>query len=120
MKLKVYIEEVETLVTYKGPIEISEETHPELAGKTEEEVINYIKNNAWDMKPVESDDNGYDSLGEQLQNEEIIKSKYIPENEEFDVEIVYGEKELNEKSNVHDDDDEDDPDDDNSFLDDDD
>jgi len=60
---KVYHEEVNTNLVVRGPIEVSEDTHPELKGKTDDEIIQYIKDNAWEMK---TSNEYYDSLGEDL------------------------------------------------------
>ena len=101
---KVFYQEIETNVIVRGPIEVSEETHPELKGKTEKEIIKYVQENAWDMK---TDSEYYESLAEELADADVVKDKIIPESNGILVELA-------------DDDDEDEaPDDDDDEFDDD-
>jgi hypothetical protein len=86
---KVYHEEVNTNLVVRGPIEVSEDTHPELKGKTDDEIIQYIKDNAWEMK---TSNEYYDSLGEDLADSDIVKDKIIPESDSIIVELA-GEEE---------------------------
>ena len=82
-KFKVYLTEIETNVITRGPIIVSEETHPELKGMSEKEVIDYVQKNAWDMK---TDSEYYESLGEELGDSDVVKDKIIPESSEIIVE----------------------------------
>jgi hypothetical protein len=62
MKIKIYAEESYTTTITREAMEIDTDNYPELAGMTEDEVSEYIDNNAWDMK---STDELYSSLGEE-------------------------------------------------------
>ena len=46
---------------------------PEWQGKTDDEVIDYIKGNAYEMEPIDGD--SYDSLGEELADQDIVREK---------------------------------------------
>lgn len=73
MKIRAY--QVETYQTFicREVIEIDTELYPELEGKTEEEIQEYIKENKYEMKPM--DDSYYDSLGEEMNDATIVKEK---------------------------------------------
>ena len=64
MKIKLHAEETYTTTLYREKMEIDTDDYPELAGMDEDQISDYIDNNIWDMKPVNSD--LYDSLGEEL------------------------------------------------------
>lgn len=64
MKIKLHAEETYTTTIYREKMEIDTDNYPELAGMDEDQISDYIDNNIWDMKPVNSD--LYDSLGEEL------------------------------------------------------
>ena len=64
MKIKIHAEETYTTTIYREKMEIDTDDYPELAGMDEDQISDYIDNNIWDMKPVNSD--LYDSLGEEL------------------------------------------------------
>ncbi len=81
MKLNVYGTESYVTWMVKEPIEIDTDNYPELEGKTLEEVKDYIRENVWDMKPIDNDN--YESLGEELQEMDIRRDKIY--NEEVDV-----------------------------------
>jgi hypothetical protein len=67
-----YIEYPNTTLIYDS-VEIDASNYPELEGKTDDEVIEYIKENAWEMNPTNPD--VYDSLGEELSDQDIIREK---------------------------------------------
>jgi hypothetical protein len=67
-----YIEYPQTTLIY-DTLEVDISIYPELEGKTDQEVIEYIKENAWQMKSTDSD--VYDSLGEELQDMDLIREK---------------------------------------------
>ena len=73
MKIRAY--QIETYQTFicREAIEIDTELYPELEGKTEEEIQEYIKENKYEMKPM--DDSYYDSLGEEMNDATIVKEK---------------------------------------------
>lgn len=64
MKIKLHAEETYTTTIYREKMEIDTDDYPELDGMDEDQISDYIDNNIWDMKPVNSD--LYDSLGEEL------------------------------------------------------
>jgi hypothetical protein len=76
-------ESYETYLTRES-IQINIEDYPELTNMSKEEIIEYISENAWEMKAVNSDI--YDSLAEELIEMEIIRDKIINEDASFNVE----------------------------------
>jgi hypothetical protein len=71
----------ETSIT-REPIELNLENYPELEGMTTEEAIDYVESNAWDMKPT-NDDDGYDSLADELNDMDIRRDKITNETQEI-------------------------------------
>ena len=69
MKLSVNVVESNTTYVVRQSIEIDSENYPELVGKTEDEVKEYIRENMWDMDAVNPD---YVSLGEELINQDRV------------------------------------------------
>ena len=69
MKIKLHAEETYTTTVYREKMEIDTDNYPELEGMTEDEIGDYIDDNIWDMKPVNSD--LYESLGEELLDKDI-------------------------------------------------
>ncbi len=64
-----------------GPIEINVEEHPELEGKTEEEVIQYLNETMYDENIIGGDES---TLADEFTfNTEMIKQKYSNEQEEI-------------------------------------
>jgi hypothetical protein len=52
MKLTVNVVESQTTYLTRESIEIDTDNYPELSNMTEDEVKNYITENAWDMKVI--------------------------------------------------------------------
>lgn len=77
--VEVWLEESYVHYMTKGPIFISAETHPELEGMTLEEMKDYIKDNAYDMAPVDSD--YCENIIEELKERDTVKDKYLDEEE---------------------------------------
>ncbi len=71
----------ETSVT-REPVELKLENYPELDGMTTEEAIDYVESNAWEMKPT-NDDDGYDSLADELNDMDIRRDKITNETQEI-------------------------------------
>jgi len=71
----------ETSIT-REPIELNLENYPELDGMTTEEAIDYVESNAWEMKPT-NDDDGYDSLADELNDMDIRRDKITNETQEI-------------------------------------
>ena len=69
MKIKLHAEETYTTTVYREKMEIDTDNYPELEGMTEDQISDYIDNNVWDMKPVNSD--LYESLGEELLDKDV-------------------------------------------------
>ena len=69
MKIKLHAEETYTTTVYREKMEIATDNYPELEGMTEDEIGEYIDDNIWDMKPVNSD--LYESLGEELLDKDV-------------------------------------------------
>lgn len=61
----------------REPVEIDTDNYPELEGKTDEEIKEYIRENMWDMKPT--NDEYYESLGEELTQTDIRRDKIYGE-----------------------------------------
>lgn len=83
-----YIEYPQTTLIYDA-LEIDLDFYPELKDKTDQEVIEYIKENAWEMKST--DPEIYDSLVDELQDMDIIREKIPRIDSEIDVEISKNE-----------------------------
>lgn len=81
--LKVYIVSYEHVANYRYSVTVNEETHPELKGMTQEEMKEYILNNAENMK---STSDSYDNLYEELSNSDIENDKWSNYNEEIQFE----------------------------------
>jgi hypothetical protein len=71
----------ETSIT-REPLELNLENYPELEGMTTEEAIDYVESNAWEMKPT-NDDDGYDSLADELNDMDIRRDKITNETQEI-------------------------------------
>jgi hypothetical protein len=70
--IKLRMTESFTTYIFKDSIEIETDNYPELNGKSKEEIVEYIEENGWEMKPT---NDMYDSLYEQLDDQDIIREK---------------------------------------------
>lgn len=86
MKIKIHSEETYTTTLYRESMEIDTDNYPELEGMTEDEISDYIDNNIWDMKPVNSD--LYETLGEELMDKDVENDHIGGEQPTFYVEQV--------------------------------
>lgn len=77
--VEVWLEETCVHYTSRGPMMISAETHPELQGMTLEEMKEYIKENAYDMTPIDSE--YCENIVEELREYDVVKDKYLDEEE---------------------------------------
>ena len=77
MKINVYVTESYTTWVVKESIEIDTENYPELEGKTEDEIKDYIRENCYEMKPT--NENWYGDLGEELSQQDIRRDKVYDE-----------------------------------------
>jgi hypothetical protein len=87
-----YTEYPNTTLYYRS-VKVDISNYPELEGKTDDEVINHIKENAYEMEPT--DGNVYSSLGEELADQDIVREKISHIDSEVWVEVS---KETNENS----------------------
>ena len=74
------IETFTTSVWYE-PITINVEDYPELEGKNEQEIKDYITDNYWDMKPTEESE-WAESLSDELLGD-VIKDKIYDNQQEL-------------------------------------
>jgi hypothetical protein len=77
MKINVYATESYTTWLVREPIEIDTDNYPELEGKTEEEVKEYIRDNYYEMKPTNEE--WFADLGEELNQMDIRRDKIYGE-----------------------------------------
>jgi hypothetical protein len=66
-----YMEYPNTTLIYRS-VKVDISNYPELEGKTDDEIIDYIKENAYQMKSMKE---FYDSLGEELADQDIVREK---------------------------------------------
>ena len=69
----------ETSIT-REPVELTLADYPELEGMSQDEAINYVELNAWEMK---STNDNYDSLAEELNDMDIRRDKITNETQEI-------------------------------------
>ncbi len=87
MKINVYATESFTTFVVREPVEVETDNYPELVGMTEEEAKEYIRENAWEMKPSEGQD-WFDSLFDECRQSDVRREKI---NEDGDEIIFDGE-----------------------------
>lgn len=75
MKLHIQISEGFCTWILKEGIEIETDNYPELAGKSKEEVLQYIQTKSFKMKSTEGDDPESYSLFDELMDQETIVNK---------------------------------------------
>lgn len=81
--VKIYqTEEYKTYIV-REPITIDLDDYPELEGMTCEEIVDYLEGSSGDMK---AQDEGYDSLSDQLIEQDILKDKIYGEEYSYKVE----------------------------------
>lgn len=73
MKINVYATESYTTWMVREPVEIDTDNYPELEGKTEEEIKEYIRENHHEMKPTNEE--WYGDLGEELFQQDVRRDK---------------------------------------------
>lgn len=77
MKLNVYGTESYTTWILREPVEIDTDNYPELEGKTEEEIKEYIRENSYEMAPTSTD--YYETLYDELYESDIRRDKIYGE-----------------------------------------
>lgn len=78
--LEVWLEESYVHYMSRGPIFISAETHPELEGMSLDEIKDYVRENKYDMAPVDSEYS--ENIIEELRECDIVKDKILDEEED--------------------------------------
>jgi hypothetical protein len=83
-KVKVY--QTEEYVTYivREPLTIDLDDYPELEGMSNQEIITYLEGNSSDMDAQDTD--SYDSLSDELVEQDIIKDKVYNDEYSYRVE----------------------------------
>lgn len=81
MKFNIYSTETFTTDVYRMPIEIDSKDYPELDGLSEDEIKDWIYENAWEMKS--SNEEIYSSLAEELSDQDINYDNISGETNEF-------------------------------------
>jgi len=81
-KLQIGVTAFVDEVRYHGTMMIDTSAYPQMDGMTEEECFDYIKENAETLEPYE-DEFGFDSLYEQLQEQDVFKVKTLDNNYEI-------------------------------------
>lgn len=79
--VEVWFEESYVHYMSRGPMYISAKTHPELEGMTLEEMKEYIRDNKYDMKPVDSEYS--ENIMEELREYDTVKEKILDEEEDI-------------------------------------
>lgn len=74
-KLLVRICTSTSVWTVRESIEINIDEYGELKGKSDDEIKDYISNHAWEMKAPSEFASIYDSLGECLDDRDVIRDK---------------------------------------------
>jgi len=81
--VKIYQTEEYTTYIVKEPITIDLDDYPELQGMNNEEIADYLDVSSCDMKAQDED---YDSLSDQLSEQDILKDKIYNEEYSYRVE----------------------------------
>lgn len=81
MKFNIYSTETFTTDVYRMPIEIDSKDYPELDSLSEDEIKDWIYENAWEMKS--SNEEIYSSLAEELSDQDINYDNISGETNEF-------------------------------------
>ena len=77
--IKISMVESYTTTLFRESITLNVEDYPELEGLSDKALESYINDNAYDM--VSTNDN-YDSLGEQLREQDVTREKTTGEDSE--------------------------------------
>jgi len=77
MKINVYGTESYCTFICREPLEVDTDNYPELEGMTEDEMKEYIRSNAYEMKPTNEE--YYDNLEEELNQMDIRRDKIYGE-----------------------------------------
>lgn len=78
--IKISMVESYTTTVFRESIELNIKDYPELKDLSDEAIESYIHDNAYDMAATDKD---YDSLGEQLLNQDVTRDKITGEENEI-------------------------------------
>lgn len=82
VSVDVYMRDSHYYTCWRGPITVNAETHPELEGMSEEEIKDYVSQNASEMA---STSEYYDNLYDELTGMDYVKDKIT--GEEYEIEF---------------------------------
>lgn len=85
-KINVRLIEFQRTMVVRDSVEIDVDNYPELGGKTDDEISEYIKENISDMKPLEGSD-WADNLYDELMEMDITREKDLGTDTEIEVEF---------------------------------
>ena len=83
--ISVFATEGYSTYIVRETIELNVADYPELAGMDKQEIIDYIEENAWEMKPTD-EEGYYESLAEELNDKDIFREKLNNESQEINAE----------------------------------
>jgi hypothetical protein len=83
--ISVFATEGYSTYIVREAIELNVADYPELAGMDRKEIIDYIEENAWEMKPTD-EEGYYESLAEELTDKDIFREKLNNESQEINAE----------------------------------
>lgn len=87
--LKVYFEETETYYKRLEAVIVNEDTHPELKGMSEEEMVKYVQENIESMNAVDSESSA--NLEEQVMYADQDWDRFYPYSTKTVVEVLKDE-----------------------------
>ena len=77
MKINVYGTESYYVFVCREPVEVETDNYPELEGMNEDEIKDYIRENAYQMKSTNEE--YYSDLSEELFQSDVRREKYTDE-----------------------------------------
>ena len=85
-KINLRLIEYQRTMVVRDSVEIDLDNYPELSGKSDEEISEYIKENISDMKPLPGSESWADSLYDELMEMDITREKDLGTDTEIEVE----------------------------------
>jgi GTPase Era involved in 16S rRNA processing len=86
MKIKIYATESFTTYVSREAVELETDDYPELEGMSEDEIKDYIRQNADTMSPTEGQEDYYSDLNEELYQSDVVREKITDEQAEIEFE----------------------------------
>jgi len=102
-KINIRLIEFQRTMVVRDSVEIDIDNYPELSGKDDEEISEYIKENISDMKPLPESESWADSLYDELMEMDITREKDLGTDTEIEVEF----EDKDEEDYIEDDNDDD-------------